>query len=336
MASSAVPTAQQLLHAVEDLLKSAASIVGHGAKTPSPPPAASGATTPTELADDAAQIASIRDGMQAMRDDLTQMGTGLGAILTTVLGAIGYTQIHSIFPFPRGAPGWIGPGALAAAVAGIGGATFLIFRFFFAKRRILLFSEDQGATVEPRRWVWHRIAFWEDEKRLATKAMHEWAKSEDKSRLEDVEKEAEDKAKAARRETDPALSKSGWAEAYRLYTVVDLALWDASQRVLERRTRAAFSGLLATVAIILTVGGIGFLFGTADWAKGQRSLPEQAIRQAEACVARAQRATDPLVQSLTAACIAKAKADLGATTGATTTTAPATTSTTTPATTTTK
>ncbi|HET8893314.1 MAG TPA: hypothetical protein VFM96_04375 [Gaiellaceae bacterium] len=325
MAPKGVAGAPQILQALEGILNGLGSLLGHAKKPDAPAgPSNAGGKVPSELEDIEQQAADLTAGMQKMRDDLTGFGKSIGTIATGVLGAVGYTQIHSIFPFPLGAPGWVSWSTLAAAVFGVAGVTFLVFRFFFARRRILLTASDETQEL-PKLW-WHYIVFWKDEERIASNCELEYADAERWPSLAAVEAEAERLTREARGKTGDAAKKE-WAEAYRLDKVVDLGLTGASYMLLERRTRGAYGGPVAAIALICGIGGIGFVFGVADWAKGQRSLPQQRVREAQVCVARAEASKDPLIRALRSACIAKAKADLSATTTTATTTAPVTTTT---------
>jgi len=319
---------QQILQEVERILKGLSGLVSDGPKQkadPAPAPAAD--AVPSQIGDIVQEIADVSGGMQDVRNDLSAFGKRVGAIATGVLGAIGYTRIHSIFPFPDGAPGWLAPGAVAAAVCGVGASTFLVIRFFFAKRRILV---EPPTKPPPEHEWWHALIFWNKEQWIVERVAQRYARAEGKSTLQEVADEATELAAASRQQRLAGEAEGAdqrWNEAYRLEKVVDLALWDASSQLLERRTRGAFGGPVASLAILLAVGGVGFVFATADWASGRRSLPAQKVREAEACVARAAASTDPQIKALAKACIAKAASDLGTT--ATTTTTTTTTSTTT-------
>ena len=114
-----------------------------------------------------------------------------------------------------------------------------------------------------------------------------YAQREGIASLTKVEEEAVKLAREAREETDDTEAKRKWARAYRLEKIVDLALWDAASDILERRTRGAFGGPLATIGVVLAVGGIGFVFATADWVKGERDRTAPTPAQAAVtCVAQ--------------------------------------------------
>jgi len=298
MAAKAGSAAQPIVHAIEGLFKSLTSLLGHAKTEPADPaaPPANG-KTPTELADIAGLDKGFEDAMQDLRNDLGAFGKSIGTIATGIITALGYTRFNDIFPFPLGAPGWLGPAAVAAALCGLGGTTFLIFRFFFAKRRILILPPKELSAP-----------WWRGERRVIIRMTQPYAESENLPSLDAVEQKRLGLLKTAHAEQPAgATDTAEWKEAYRLERVVDLALWDASNAVLERRTRGAFGGPVATVAIVLAVGGIGFTFAVADWAKGRRTLPEQRAREAQVCVKQA-RTTGST--ALVKACIAKATADL--------------------------
>lgn len=324
-------SASQIIQAVEGVWKVLGSLLGPKGKpddggddkTPD-------AKTPTEIGDIAKDDQELSDSMDKMRADLAAFGTSVGGIVVAVITALGYTRFNDIFPFPLGAPGWLGPATAVAAGVGLGATTFLIFRFFFAKRRILLdppiprahpwwqrashWLESWVVPVEPLDQDVPYAPFWRREHRLAIKRTQPYALAENLKSLKAVEdREIELLKELHRDHPDGATNELKWKEAYRLERVVDLALWDASASVLERRTRGAFGGPIATIAIVLAVGGVGFTFATADWAKGRRTLPEQRVREAQVCLKQARTSSTPDQSALVQACLSKAKLDLGST-----------------------
>ena len=87
--------------------------------------------------------------------------------------------------------------------------------------------------------------------------------------------------------------------------------------MLERRTRGAFGGISSWIAIALAVGGVGFTFAVADYAKGQRSLPQQRIVDSDACIARVNESQQLMSDDklkLIEACVKQASTALGVTT----------------------
>lgn len=336
----------QLLQAIEGVMKILGSLLG-GSKDKPPDDADSKAATgktPPELAAIADDDKELDTSMQLMRSDLGAFGKSIGAIATGIIGALGYTRFNDIFPFPLGAPGWLGPATVAAATCGLAATTFLVFRFFFAKRRILIWPPPPpGIPLSLRALsflaglVKHPLKFdpkkphsplhrW-GERHLIIKMTQPYAEGEGLKSLYAVEgKRRQLLREAHQKQPTGATDTAEWKEAYRLERVVDLALWDAADAVLERRTRGAFGGPVATIAIILAVGGIGFTFATADWAKGRRTLPEQRVREAQVCLARARTSTVPADRgALVQACLSKAKLDLGSTVTTVTVTTSATT-----------
>ena len=303
MAAKPAPAAS-LVQEITGLIKSVASLIGlaKAAKATPPEPSAPSGKIPTELADIQQEISAMHDWMKAMRDDLFAFGKGLGSVATLALGAIGYTQIHNLFPLPVGTSWGMRAGLIAAAAAGVGGSTFLVVRFFFARRRILMDSYDIPPRVR-HKW-WHRFDPWAEERCIKHDVARRYAKREGMHTLAEV-------ADEAARLAGEAQGQGGkkWEQAYRLEQIINLALYEAATKILERRTRGAFGGVLASIALVLAVGGIGFLFGAADWSKGVRGQPEQRIREAQACIARVEQGDQ--AEALRAACIAKAKADLG-------------------------
>lgn len=315
-------TAGQLQAAVEGVLKLLGAVLGGGKDTPAdttdaPKP---DGKVPVELIDVAAQADAYDKSMAKIRADLSAFGTSVGGILVAVITALGYTRFNDIFPFPLGAPGWLGPSTAAAAACGLGATTFLIFRFFFAKRRITFDypapPKRDGAEPDPAK---QPVApWWRRERRLIIAETQPYAYAEGFASLWALDEKRKNLLKGLHgRHPDGKFPKDDaeWAQAYRLEQVTDLGVWDASAAILERRARGAFGGPVATVAIFLAVGGIGFTFATADWAKGRRTLPEQRVREAQVCVDRARTVTTVPTESdaLVQACLSKAKLDLGST-----------------------
>jgi hypothetical protein len=265
---------------------------------------------PTAPAAPPSEVDEIKADVKGLRDSLGRMGKSIGAIVTAVVAAVGYTQIHDIFPFPAGEPLWLRALAIGAAAAGLGASAFLVVRFFFAQRRILIESDLS------RRWRWH--VDWNE----AVEQTHKSAWSEGAPTLYDLDRRSIRLDRIARRletTTDDDSQRLGDAsrkEADRLGSVVTRELWRAAEHILERRTRGAFGGPLASLAILLAVFGVGFTFAIADWSKGKRSLPEQRIREAAACVERAKKEaglSDAERAKLAKACVQKARAALGVT-----------------------
>lgn len=334
MASQGPLPTSQILQAIEGVMKILGSLLGGSKDKPADDTDSKPTTgkTPAELAaidDDDKQLDT---SMKALRDDLGAFGKSIGAIATGIIGALGYTRFNDIFPFPLGAPGWLGPATAAAATCGLAATTFLVFRFFFAKRRILIWPPPRPGIP----WSLRVLSFFAalakrpldldpekphsplhkwGERHLIIQMTQPYAESEGEKSLYAVEgRRRKVLEEAHRKQPTGGTDTAEWKEAYRLEKVVDLALWDAADAVLERRTRGAFGGPVAFIAIALAVGGIGFTFGTADWAKGRRTLPDQRVREAKVCLAQARTATvqsdtDALVQ----ACLSKAKLDLGST-----------------------
>jgi hypothetical protein len=189
---------------------------------------------PTAPAAPPSEVDEIKADVKGLRDSLGRMGKSIGAIVTAVVAAVGYTQIHDIFPFPAGEPLWLRALAIGAAAAGLGASAFLVVRFFFAQRRILIESDLS------RRWRWH--VDWNE----AVEQTHKSAWSEGAPTLYDLDRRSIRLDRIARRletTTDDDSQRLGDAsrkEADRLGSVVTRELWRAAEHILERRTRGAF------------------------------------------------------------------------------------------------
>jgi hypothetical protein len=232
--------------------------------------------------DPAAQASALADGMKAMRDDLRRNGAALATGTAAVLGAIGYTQLHEVFPAP--AAGWFLPIFFAALTASVGGAVALTARIFAAGRRILI-----GTSV-PR----PGLSYFEDAR--VSRILREHAREEQAATIRDLDERALRLARIARR--DHALADAASNESERLRAFIEIALKRAAAFVLEQRTRKALGGWLSVTALLLTAAGLTTVFVLADYSKSVREsaapskkVPAPAV-QALRCARRVDARTD--------------------------------------------
>jgi hypothetical protein len=223
---------------------------------PVPPGDASKAPAGPSVAgvDPAAQAAALAAGMKAMRDDLQRNGAALATGTAAVLGAIGYTQLHQVFPTPPNR--WFLPIFCAALAAAVGGAVVVTARIFAAGRRILI------GTTPPH----PGLSIFEDER--VARILREYAREEQASTLQDLDTRALRLARIARR--DPSLQQAADAEAERLRNFIEIALKRAAAYVLEQRTRKALGGWVSVVTLLLTAAGLATVFVLADYSKSVR------------------------------------------------------------------
>lgn len=296
-------------------------------KEPPPP----GATSAPGV-DPAKSPADITSATAKMRADLQAMGVALGGLATVAIGAVGFTRLDDIFPFPSTAPRWILWLTIAAGAAAVVAVTLLVTGFYYAQRRILIGSNLRGLGPVERRRV-ARVArdMAADQGATSLRALDQRA-----SRLARISREMTAAGK-------PHLAEAAETEARRLDGVVRLSLLQLSAFVMERRSRYALGGWLPTTLSLVAVLSLGYMLGVADYAKGKRALPQEKVAQVGACLDQVPATLDTTqAGALRDACIASMTASTS-TTGTTTTTSTTTTSststattTTTPATTTTK
>lgn len=243
-----------------------------------------------------------------MRADLQRTGAALGALVTTVIAAVGFTRLDDILPFPVSAPTWLWWATIVAAALGLAATTLLVLDFYVAQRRILIGSDLSGlGRLERRRIGPIARAMASDQGATSLRALDQRA-----SRL----------ARISRETDDPESARAIKHEADRLADVVVFSLRQLTAFVMERRARHALGGWFPTMLALLAVGGMGFLLAVADYAKGQRALPAERIQRVQACVDRVPKPpsiTKAERDTLVAACVATM------TTTASTTTAPVTT-----------
>ena len=224
--------------------------------------------------DPAADAAALALGMQAMRDDLRRNGAALATGTAAVLGAVGYTQLHQVFPAPD--DGWFLPVFCTGLALAVGGAVILTARIFAAGRRILI-----GTSV-PR----PGLSLAEDAH--IGRILREQANDEQAATLRDLELRGLRLARIARR--DPNLAAAAGQESQRLRAYVHLALKRTAAYVLEQRTRKALGGWVSVTALLLTAAGLATVFVLADYSKSVRdnapsTSPSPAV-QAIRCASR--------------------------------------------------
>jgi hypothetical protein len=209
--------------------------------------------------DPTADAAALDTAMAAMRTDLRKNGSALATGSAAVLGAIGYTQLHQIFPAP--ANGWFTPVVAASIAAAAMGTSFLVSRVFAATRRILIGSDASARGLS------------HSERARALAVLTEHAREQQAQTLRALEYRALRLGRVAQRpEASSALSAAAKSESDRLYGVIYIALKRAAATILEERTRKALGGRLSAAAFLLAAAGVAGVFALADYSKGQRDL----------------------------------------------------------------
>lgn len=250
--------------------------------------------------DPASDVAHLRAGMAEVRRLLQRTGAALGAAGVAIVGGLGYTQVHQIFPFPADASSCYLVLALVGLVGAFLGATLLSASFFGAQRRILISTDGMQDSLDRR------------ERPIKEWICAEHAQTEYAHTLRDVELRALRLQRIGRRSAEDADVLN--AESDRLNRVVSIALIRTVATILERRAERAFRGPLTAIALALTILGIISVFGVADYAKGQRDLIDL---RAKCAAAEAQGATGACaaVEGKVQSQGARATADCAATSG---------------------
>lgn len=221
----------------------------------------------------------VGDDMQAIRDHLRAVGSGIGVGLGALLTGLGYTQIHKLFPLPAG-HGYFAVLAFACSAAALIGAAILVGRFYAAQRRVPV-STDRDRPP-PQAWLVKLLlmvvasnrspdGLTSDECARRDRVYDQSARDEGAHTLKALELRAYRMARIGRKvgdERGAGLVK----ESERLLDAVDEALGQGAAAVLERRAEQAFSGWFTRIPALLTIAGIIGIFGLADWSQGQREL----------------------------------------------------------------
>jgi hypothetical protein len=256
------------------------------------------ATTTSELED-------LAEAMKSIRDSLKTMGGAFAAAAGVIVTGLGYAQLHEAFPLPP--YGWyriaaIGGLAVGALLA-LGGAAWFSGRFFAAQRRIPMQSripprEEEvafsAAAFFSGRYAESRLrrdaalreekaAGLSDSERSLRRAMFkEDAQAEGAASLYALELRSYRLNRIARRQPEGPARAALEKEAARLEAAIRLTFRRTAAAILERRAQNAYSGWRTRAAILAFIVGVGLLFGTADWAKGERDLIELRAKCAEA------------------------------------------------------
>jgi len=225
----------------------------------------------SDAADPWANPTWILTVMAGMRGLLQRTGALLGTAATALIGGLGYTQLHNIFPIPKNVSScteWLLGGSV---LAGFGGAVWLAAIFFMAQRQVLIGTTWDDDLVGPDR-------------RIARRIEEEYAHEENAPDIRAVELRALRLAGIARAlgETDAARAKATKAESDRLLAVVHLALVRTAAGILEERSRRAFHRWPTIAALVLAVLGIVGIFSLSDYYKGQRDVYQARVKCAQA------------------------------------------------------
>jgi hypothetical protein len=222
--------------------------------------------------DTAADATELAKANEAMRSHLQRMGAALAAAATAIIGGLGWTKVHDIFPIPRNVDWWTRVLLIAAIICAPLASAWLATIFFVAQRRIRI-----GTTDESRKGLHGK------DTKIATRVLQQHAREESAPDLLDVELRAMRFDRIAR-----SLSGSGddrakrfQDEADRLYQFVRTALHRAASAVLEDRTRRAFLYWPTIAALVLATGGIFSIFAIADYYKGERELSDLRVKCAK-------------------------------------------------------
>jgi hypothetical protein len=274
--------------------------------------------TPTET-----QYEDLRKQVQRIRDSLRTMGGAFAAAAGVIVGGLGYARLHEAFPLPP--YGWWRNAAILALVVGafltLGGAAWFSGRFFAAQRRIPMrarippqsqeergfqsflgdyFSGHYAARKRglepeiPEQSEEQKVGLSKSERALRREMFTEDAEAEGASTLEALELRADRLDRIARRLPKGPSQAAMENEAARLYASIRLTFMRTATAIVERRAQDAYSGWRTMVAISAFIVGVVLLFGTADWAKGERDLIALRASCAEAEIKGAPDACKPV------------------------------------------
>lgn len=215
-----------------------------------------------------ADMAALKEGMDAIRTQLQRWGAALGAGAAALLAGLGYTTLHKFFPVPDVA--WLVVTALIFGVVAILGSVLMTSNFFRAQRRIIFApslidpatSSIRGIPpVESSSFGSSTDNLDAAEKKLVTAILREHAGEAGFTSIGNLELQAIGYSQGlgtrigGRRDVSPADRP---AEADRLNGILGLAQRRASLVVLERRaeramgkTRAIFVPTVTGIAILL-------------------------------------------------------------------------------------
>jgi hypothetical protein len=243
-----------------------------GAKAPDPK---SSDPKPPGSATDKGAIATpddpahVKDSMAELRKLLQRTATAIGVVATAVIGGLVY--LKEIFPIPQTVPfqDWVWILLVAALVAAaIGGAAWVMARFFLAQRQILVTTVPDGVE-----------GLSDEDKLIAWSVFNEHAAEENADSLFDLDRR---RLRLERIGTSSGPTSVAAKEASRLGEAVTIALALASASILEDRTRGAFQSRHTLIPFVLAVVGIVGLFAIADYHEGERSLSDLRTKCAKA------------------------------------------------------
>jgi hypothetical protein len=282
-----------------------------------------------EEAPPATELEDLGAAMQSIRDSLKTMGGAFAAAAGVIVTGLGYARLHEAFPLPP--YGWYRTAAISALILGalltLGGAAVFSGRFFTAQRRIPMYSGIPAQPQEERRFLRRLADFFsrfdarpygrrpelpeqsdeekhvglnKSEKVLRGEMFREDAQAEDASSLEALELRANRLDRIARRQPEGPSRAALEKEVARINSALRLTFRRTAAAILERRAQDAYSGWPTKVSIAAFIVGLGLLFGTADWAKGERDLINLRATCAEAEIKGAPDACKPVRANQTA------------------------------------
>jgi len=215
-------------------------------------------------------IAQLSAGMEVMRSDLRRNGAAVSGAVTAILTAIGYTQLHQIFPIPPDSAAWFGPAAIGGMALAVIGSALLVGRVFAAQRRILLGTDAEGTGLSHHERTRARSMLTEHarEERATTLRALEYRML----RLERVARRRSALAVPQPHHTTSVPPDPAQVEADRINGFILIALKRVAASILEERTRKALGGWVSALAFFLAAAGVTTTFALADYSSGQRSL----------------------------------------------------------------
>jgi hypothetical protein len=264
----------------------------------------------------------LGEAMQSIRDSLKTMGGAFAAAAGVIVTGLGYARLHEAFPLP---PYYRTPAVLAltvGALLALGGAAWFSGRFFAAQRRIPMYSRIPAQPREERTFLrrvgdffsmryaarkygWRtelleqsdeekHVGLSKSEKVVRAEMFRDDARAEEASSLEALELRANRLERSARRQPEGPARKALETEVARINDAIRLTFRRTAAAILERRAQDAYYGWPTKAAVGAFIVGIGLLFATADWAKGERDLVALRAKCADAESKGASNACDPV------------------------------------------
>lgn len=210
--------------------------------------------------------------VQDVRDDLGGYGTAIGVGSASIIGIATVLNFDSLFPLPPN------PYAYVLVVVVIGAAVvgpiLLTQRFFSARRRILIdtqeYGRSSGGPVEPLDEKLGGLS--PKERALIQTRFSELAQEEGARDVVVLEARAERLARvsAVARGLDNQTAARALAESTRLEQGIRAAIAESALHVIERRSARVYRGQGTIFCALLAALGASGMFAVTAWSAGEQ------------------------------------------------------------------